>query len=54
MDWAVDATDLTQEPILESAHEYQDSEFNDKLSLSDTTYPLILSIFDPIVLQSKM
>ena len=26
MDWAVDATDLTQEPILESAQEYQNSE----------------------------
>ena len=52
MDWAVDATDLTQEPILESAHEYQDNEFIDKLSVSDPTYPLILLIFDPIVLQS--
>ena len=49
MDWAVDATDLTQEPILESLHEYQDNEFIDKLSVSDSTYPLILLI---LVLQS--
>ena len=41
MDWAVDTTDLTLELTLESAQEYQDNEFKDKLSLSDPTYPLL-------------
>ena len=27
MDWAIDAMDLAQEPILESAQEYQHNEF---------------------------
>ena len=31
MDWAVDTTDLTQEPIQESAKEYQNSEFRLKI-----------------------
>ena len=40
MDWAVDGTDLTQEPIRESTQEYQDSEFSDELRLSDPAHPL--------------
>ena len=33
-------TDLAQEPILESAHENQDSDFRDELHVSDTPHPL--------------
>ena len=40
MEWAVDGTDLAQEPILESAQENQDSDFRDELHVSDTPHPL--------------
>ena len=43
--------DLAQEPILESAQEYQDDDFLDMPDVSDPTYPLILLTFYPMVLQ---
>ena len=51
MDWAIDTMDLAQEPILESAQEYQDDDFLDMPGVSDPTYPLILPTFYPMVLQ---
>ena len=41
MDWAVDGTDLTHEPILESAQEYQDKDFSDEVCVWDTPHPLL-------------
>ena len=39
MEWN-EPTDLAHEPIRESAQEYQNSEFNDELSVSNPTHPL--------------
>ena len=52
MDWAVDGTDLTHEPILESAQEYQDNDFNDEVSVWDTPHPLLPLSLDPVLLQA--
>ena len=55
MDWAVDGTDLAQEPILESAQENQDSDFIDELHVSETPHPLFNTVplfLGPIVLQA--
>ena len=48
MDWTIDTVDLTLEPILESAQEYQDWRlFLDMLDVSDPADPLILSALYP-------
>ena len=39
-----EGTDLTQEPILESAQEYQDIDFKDGLHVSDTPHPLFPTV----------
>ena len=40
MDWAIDMMDLAQEPILESAQEYQDNDFFlDMSGVSDPNPP---------------
>ena len=44
------STDLTQEPILKSAHEYQNNGFNNnELSVSDPTHSLFPLTIGPIV-----
>ena len=44
-------TDFAHEPI-KSAHKYQDRDFRDEMSLSDTSHPLLPTVLDPVMLQT--